>query len=74
MHLHTQKVTMEHRMPLLLLRRTLKKCTPLKRTPMRRTLKNRWLPTMLLKVTRLWSTKLKVMELQATMATVPHTT
>ena len=63
MQLHTQKVTMQQRMPLLL-RRTLKKRTP----------QNRWLPTMHLKDTRLWATRLKVMELQAMMATVPHTT
>ncbi len=84
MQLHTQKVTMRQRMRLLLLSRTLKKRTPQKHmplrrtpqrhTPMKRTPQKPWLPTMLLKDTRLWGTKLRVMELQATMATVPHTT
>lgn len=84
MQLHTQKVTMRQRMPPLLKKPTpqkymlkkptLKKRTPQKRTLMRRTPQNRWLPTMLLKATRLWATRLKFMELQATMATVHHTT
>ena len=47
MQLHTQKVMMRQRMRLLL-----------SRTLMRRTPQKQWLPTMLLKDTRLWATML----------------
>lgn len=58
MQLHTQKVTMRQRMRLLLLSRTLKKRTPQKHMLLRRTPQKPWLPTMLLKDTRLWATML----------------
>lgn len=53
MQLHTQKVTMQQRMRLLLLSRTPQNHMLLRRTPQKP-----WLPTMLLKDTRLWATML----------------
>ena len=58
MQLHTQKVTMRQRKPPPLKKRTLKKPTPQKYMLMRRTPQKPWLPTMLLKDTRLWATML----------------
>jgi hypothetical protein len=57
MQLHTQKVTMRQRLRLLL-SRTLKKRTPQKHMLKKRTPQKPWLPTMLLKDTRLWATML----------------